>query len=168
MLLRLRKVAKAALSFLDNVLMELSASTTSLKLLFSPPLDTYDVIIHMLPRLLPRRHLNTDTGKTFVSNWLVIITPFRKVNAVTFSYKQKKDATNDVILVTNHDPARDYVKTLRVRKIAVYTPLIRIFKKKYGKYALFFHDEFGGKYVAVLWKREAFVNKVTLKKMFVE
>ena len=65
--------------------------------IFRPPLDHYDVIIHLHSRLLPRRTQALDKGKN--------------------PAKEASSSCPSVLLpVVNFDPAQLYLKELKVRK----------------------------------------------------
>lgn len=119
---RVRQLAKESLIYVYNII---NNSHESIKELFIPNLDGYNVLIHLRPSMNPRRHeeLTFDVveGRIIVEK-----------------YKASED---DKIPITDFNPVEKYLKTLR---------------ENYGKYAVFFHDCYGGNQIGVLWKPAVF------------
>ncbi|GFR09020.1 nucleolar protein 6 [Trichonephila clavata] len=59
-------------------------------------------------------------------------------------YKAYKHETNEVFPITEYDPVERYLHELR---------------QNFGEYAFFFHDVYGGDFIAVVWKQSSFSPK---------
>ncbi|KAI8481867.1 Nucleolar protein 6 [Branchiostoma belcheri] len=116
-------------------MLELQMLTTSdgadFKQAFRPPVDIYDIIIHLNPWNVPRRSEGVDYLKL----------------------KDCRDIPTDegvgqggkeILPVVDFDPVHMYLEEL---------------EDTYGDMALFFHDPCGGLYITVLWKPPAFTSK---------
>ncbi|KAM4706920.1 nucleolar protein 6 isoform 2-T2 [Discoglossus pictus] len=97
-----------------------------IKLVFRPPLDLYDVLIHLNPKHIPRHREAVDQAvKSFHRGLL----------------KTDAEVKNVLLPVVDYDPVQLYLKELR---------------EAYGEFALFFYDSHGGEVIAVLWKPSSF------------
>ncbi|XP_078077355.1 nucleolar protein 6 [Mustelus asterias] len=122
---RLAELASQSLRTLERQLMDPLADY-DLKMVFRPPLDIYDVIIHLNPKHVPRHLEAVDRPK-----------------AMYYRGTLKKDATFKCLKmpVVGYDPVQCYLHELR---------------SAFGEFALFFYDTHGGSLIAVLWKPQAF------------
>ncbi|XP_078407472.1 nucleolar protein 6 [Cetorhinus maximus] len=122
---RLAELASQSLRTLERQLMD-PLDNHDLKMVFRPPLDIYDVIIHLNPRHIPRYSEAVDRPK------------------VTYNRGTLRDDAAVKFLkmpVVDHDPVQCYLRELR---------------SSFGEFALFFYDTHGGSLIAVLWKPQAF------------
>ncbi|XP_048460739.1 nucleolar protein 6 [Rhincodon typus] len=122
---RLAELASASLQTLERQLMD-PLDNHDLKTVFRPPLDIYDVFIHLNPKYVPRHLEAIDRPKVTYSRGTL-----------------KNDAKGSFFKmpVVDYDPVRCYLRELR---------------SAFGEFALFFHDTYGGSLIAVLWKPQAF------------
>lgn len=122
---RLIVLARQALTVFENQLM-LPRNDFDYKSIFRPPLDPYDVIIHLNPNQVPTVQLSVDKmlGKRLVSR-----------------LSRKTSGELKVMPIVDYNPALIYLKELR---------------ETFDEFALFFYDHFGGIYITVLWKPSAF------------
>ncbi|XP_066994077.2 nucleolar protein 6 isoform X2 [Anabrus simplex] len=119
-LIRLGMLASEALTVLEKEL--LLSNHPDCMLVFKPPLEVYDVIIHLNPLQNPRCHEAVEVENDNLS---------RK------SLKVYKHQSEEKIPIVGFDPVQCYLRELR---------------DGYGDYALFFHDCYGGNIIGVLWK----------------
>ncbi|CAF0827834.1 unnamed protein product [Rotaria sordida] len=119
---RVIQLAKEALAYLET------NNSDSMKFLFRPSLNSYDVIIMLNPLQCPRAYQAVD----------------HVISEITYTTRKKlidNDQTiNDnkkCLSIVDYDPAQLFVNELRT---------------SYNDQAEFFHDEFGGLIVGVLWK----------------
>ncbi|XP_041464696.1 nucleolar protein 6-like [Lytechinus variegatus] len=92
---RLVELARESFKVLHEQLTEPSTPDIDFKQIFRPPLDPYDVVIHLRAQLLPRRHQAVDSDSTESS----------------FTLKPTLDAKH--IPVVNFDPVQCYLNELR-------------------------------------------------------
>ncbi|KAK3096655.1 hypothetical protein FSP39_002142 [Pinctada imbricata] len=99
------------------------------KRIFRPPLELYDVILHLDMKQCARRHQALDS--------------LTQDNVICPTYGVRKTQKREAMFmpVTDYDPVQLYLRDL---------------KESYGHLALFFHDKYGGNLIAVLWKPSAF------------
>uniref|UniRef100_A0A8C3SLM7 Nucleolar protein 6 n=1 Tax=Chelydra serpentina TaxID=8475 RepID=A0A8C3SLM7_CHESE len=96
------------------------------KMVFRPPLDFYDILIHLNAKQIPRHLEGVDRpAKSFSRGML------------------KSDAlvTTLIFPVVGYDPVQCYLQELR---------------EAFGDLALFFYDSHGGEVIGVLWKPSSF------------
>ncbi|XP_078616347.1 nucleolar protein 6-like [Branchiostoma floridae x Branchiostoma japonicum] len=127
---RLISLSQEALKMLELQILTASDGT-DFKQVFRPPLDIYDVIIHLNPWNVPRRSEGVDY----------------------LNFKGCRDLPTDggmgqggkeILPVVEFDPVQMYLEEL---------------EDTYGDMALFFHDPCGGLYITALWKPAAFTAK---------
>ncbi|XP_072166858.1 nucleolar protein 6-like [Diadema setosum] len=123
---RLVALAGESLKELKDQLSAKHLSECDFKKIFRPPLEPYDVIIHLRDKLVTRRHEAIDASQGAVTSRLLTL-------------KTSQGAKQ--LPVINFDPVQCYLRELR---------------EAFGELALFFHDTHGGNLIAVLWKRPAF------------
>lgn len=121
-LYRVRQLAKESLLYYDNII---NNAQRSIRELFEPNLEGYNVLIHLRPFLNPRRYEELLFDN--VENRIIVE-----------KYKQSED---NKIPITDFNPVEKYLKTLR---------------ENYGKFAIFFHNSYGGNVIGVLWKPAVF------------
>ncbi|KAM9331048.1 nucleolar protein 6 [Gastrophryne carolinensis] len=125
MLQRLIVLATESLHMLEKQLTEASENT-DLKVVFRPPLDLYDVLIHLDPKHIPRHRDAVDqAAKSFVRGLL----------------NKDLNLSCSRFPVVDFDPVQLYLKELR---------------DSYGEFALFFYDKYGGDVIGVLWNPSSF------------
>ncbi|XP_018425159.1 PREDICTED: nucleolar protein 6 [Nanorana parkeri] len=125
MLQRLIVLAVESLRTLEEHLTKPSEKT-DVKVIFRPPLDLYDVMIHLNPKHIPRHREAVDqTAKSFHRG---LLGEDAQVKALRFP-------------VVDYDPTQLYLKSLR---------------DSYGDFALFFYDQHGGDVIGVLWNPSSF------------
>nr|XP_022330549.1 nucleolar protein 6-like isoform X1 [Crassostrea virginica] len=130
---RLVVLARGSHSLLHS-LIQAGAENSDFKQLFRPPLEMYDLIIHLTWKQLPRQHEAVD--------WEGDHLPLNRKKSVL--------STSDPANTLQHFPVYDYdPASLYLNEL----------KEMYGDFALFFYDKYGGKYIAVLWKPTAFTPK---------
>uniref|UniRef100_UPI00398EAFAB nucleolar protein 6 n=1 Tax=Pristiophorus japonicus TaxID=55135 RepID=UPI00398EAFAB len=122
---RLTELASQSLRTLERQLMD-PLDNHDLKMVFRPPLDIYDVIIHLNPKHIPRHLEAVDRPKITYSRGTL------KSDAAVKYLKMP---------VVDYDPVQCYLHELR---------------SAFGEFALFFCDTYGGSLIAVLWKPQAF------------
>ncbi|XP_069482963.1 nucleolar protein 6 [Ambystoma mexicanum] len=97
-----------------------------MKLIFRPPLDCYDVLIHLNPKQIPRHREAVDKPvKSFFRGMLNSDAPVK-----TF-----------FLPVVDYDPVQLYLSELRAA---------------FKELALFFYDKYGGEVIGVLWNPSGF------------
>ncbi|XP_073697296.1 nucleolar protein 6 [Garra rufa] len=106
-----------------------SGEMQDMRVVFRPPLDAYDVLIHLNPKQVP-------------------LFP-KAVDPANFAFNQgifqgEASTTGGALPVIDYDPVRLYLSELR---------------EAFGDLALFFNDPYGGTVIAVLWKPAAFEPK---------
>eukprot|EP00058_Branchiostoma_floridae_P009064 XP_002594552.1 hypothetical protein BRAFLDRAFT_279825 [Branchiostoma floridae] len=127
---RLISLSQEALKMLEVQILTASDGT-DFKQVFRPPLDIYDVIIHLNPWNVPRRSEGVDYLK---------LKGCRDVPTDGGMGQGSKE----ILPVVEFDPVQMYLEEL---------------EDTYGDMALFFHDPCGGLYITALWKPAAFTAK---------
>lgn len=126
MLQRVMMVAAESLKVLEHQLMD-GDQKQDVRVIMRPPLDVYDVLIHLNPKQVPLLRHAVDPP------------------TVTFSRGVIADAAaqpGGALPVVDYNPVSLYLTELR---------------EAFGDLALFFCDPYGGTVIAVLWKPKAFV-----------
>ncbi|NXU41603.1 NOL6 protein, partial [Drymodes brunneopygia] len=177
---RLVLLATESLRALEEQLMD-PLSDQDVKMVFRPPLDFYDVLIHLNPNQIPRHLESVD----------------RPVKSVSRGVVKNSSATNILFPVVDYDPAQLYLQELRVstacwrdrwvndhlcpwESAVASTELPGVPRRKlspslthsslgqswvvrweigddaFDDLALFFYDKHGGEVIAVLWKPLSF------------
>uniref|UniRef100_A0A8D3E2S2 Nucleolar protein 6 n=1 Tax=Scophthalmus maximus TaxID=52904 RepID=A0A8D3E2S2_SCOMX len=127
MLQRAVMVAAESLKILERQLMD-GSQTQDVRVVMRPPLDAYDVLIHLNPKQVPLLGQAVDCP------------------AVTFSRGVKTGSvaqSGGALPVIDYNPVTLYLAELR---------------EAFGDLALFSCDPYGGTVIAVLWKPKAFVS----------
>ncbi|XP_061469328.1 nucleolar protein 6 isoform X2 [Rhineura floridana] len=122
---RLLVLALESLRALEKQLMD-PLGSQDVKMVFRPPLDFYDVLIHLNPKQIPRHLEAVDRpAKSFSRGML------------------KSDAAVNTFAfpVVDYDPVQFYLQELQ---------------EAFSGLALFFYDKHGGEVIGVLWKPTAF------------
>ncbi|XP_058027935.1 nucleolar protein 6 [Ahaetulla prasina] len=122
---RLLVLAQEALQVLDKQLMD-PLGTQDVKMAFRPPLDLYDVLIHLNPKQVPRQLEAVD--RPIMSYYRGMLKSSGTTKTISFP-------------VVDYDPVQCYLQELR---------------EAFSDFALFFYDKFGGEVIGVLWKPSAF------------
>lgn len=122
---RLIILAAESLMTLEKQLMEPSRSN-DIKMIFRPPLDLYDVLIHLNPKHIPRHREAVDQPITSFVRGLL---------------EEDVSANCSRFPVVDYDPVQFYLSDLR---------------ESYGEFALFFYDAHGGDVIGVLWNPGSF------------
>ncbi|XP_069780228.1 nucleolar protein 6 [Narcine bancroftii] len=122
---RLIELASQSLQILERQLLDPSGNH-DLKLVFRPPLDVYDVIIHLNSRHVPRCLEAVDKPK---------------VTYCRGTLKREAKVKFSKLPVVGYDPVQCYLRELR---------------NAFREFALFFYDSHGGSVIAVLWNPHAF------------
>lgn len=125
MLQRVVMMAAESLKVLGQQLMD-GSQIEDVRLVMRPPLDAYDVLIHLNPKHVPLLSQAVDPPTVTFS---------RGVMPGTVS------ASGGALPVIGYNPVSLYLSELR---------------EAFGDIALFFCDPFGGTVVAVVWKPKAF------------
>ncbi|RMC16490.1 hypothetical protein DUI87_06425 [Hirundo rustica rustica] len=173
---RLVLLASESLRALEGQLMD-PLSDQDVKIVFRPPLDSYDVLIHLNPNQIPRHLENVD----------------RPVKSVSRGVVKNSSATNILFPVVDYDPVQLYLQELRgnncpnsnlslkIADNATPPSLSALYSKNttlpfratgntnpvhlcfpivildaFDDLALFFYDKHGGEVIAVLWKPLSF------------
>ncbi|KAM3939859.1 nucleolar protein 6 [Leptodactylus fuscus] len=122
---RLIILASESMLNLEKQLMQPSESS-DIKMIFRPPLDLYDVLIHLNPKHIPRHREAVDQPvKSFVRGLL----------------NEKATCRNTRFPVVDYDPVQLYLSELR---------------ESFGEFALFFYDAHGGEVIGVIWNPSSF------------
>ncbi|XP_074851941.1 nucleolar protein 6 [Carettochelys insculpta] len=122
---RLLVLALESLRALEEQLMD-PLGSQDVKMIFRPPLDFYDVLIHLNAKQIPRHLEGVDRpAKSFSRGML----------------KSKAPVKTLVFPVVGYDPVQCYLQELR---------------EAFGDLALFFYDSHGGEVIGVLWKTPSF------------
>ncbi|KAJ8006168.1 hypothetical protein DPEC_G00125440 [Dallia pectoralis] len=125
MLQRVVLLAAESLKVLENQLMDASLKQ-DIRVAMRPPLDAYDVLIHLCPRQVPLLNQAVDTPHvTFSRGTLDVGVP----------------KAGQAMPVIDFNPVSLYLAELR---------------DAFGDLAVFFCDPYGGTVIAVLWKPKAF------------
>ncbi|XP_010903751.2 nucleolar protein 6 [Esox lucius] len=125
MLQRVVLVAAESLKVLEHQLMDAS-QIQDIRVVMRPPLDAYDVLIHLQPRQVPLlNHAVDKPHVTFSRGVLNVGVP----------------KTGQAMPVVDFSPVACYLAELR---------------DAFGDLAVFFCDPYGGTVIAVLWKPKAF------------
>ncbi|XP_067320780.1 nucleolar protein 6 isoform X2 [Anolis sagrei] len=122
---RLLVLALESLRVLEEQLMD-PLGNQDVKMVFRPPLDFYDVLIHLNPKQIPRHLEAVDRPITSFSRGMLKSEAMVK----TLSFP-----------VVDYDPVECYLQELR---------------EAFSEFALFFYDKYGGEVIGVLWKPSAF------------
>lgn len=125
MLQRAVMLAAESLRVLETHLID-SSQKQDIRVAFRPPLEDYDVLIHLVPQQVPLLAKAVDPP------------------AITFqkgTFRGEPSSSGGALPVIDYDPVRLYLSELR---------------DAFGDLALFFYDPFGGTVIAVLWKPTAF------------
>ncbi|KAM3610678.1 uncharacterized protein V6R79_007135 [Siganus canaliculatus] len=125
MLQRVVMVAAESLRVLEHQLMD-GSQKQDVRVAMRPPLDVYDVLIHLNPKQVPLLSQAVDPPTVTFSRGIVA------GNAAH---------TGGVLPVIDYNPVARYLAELR---------------DAFGDLALFFCDPYGGTVIAVLWKPKAF------------
>lgn len=120
---RLSLLARESHTILERQIETCMLQPADFKQIFRPPLDHYDVIIHLHSRLLPRGYQALDRVKHETGPASLL-------------------RVSSLLPVVNFDPVASYIKEL---------------KEAFSDIALFFHDVYGGNFIAVVWKPQSFV-----------
>ncbi|XP_029019148.2 nucleolar protein 6 [Betta splendens] len=126
MLQRVVIVAAESLKVLEQQLMD-GSQMQDVRVALRPPLDVYDVLIHLIPKQVPLLKQAVDPP------------------AVTFSqgvFPGGGFKSGGALPVIDYNPVSLYLAELR---------------DAFGDLALFFCDPYGGTVIAVLWKPKAFI-----------
>ncbi|XP_066470854.1 nucleolar protein 6 [Tiliqua scincoides] len=122
---RLLVLALESLRTLEEQLMD-PLGSQEVKVVFRPPLDFYDVLIHLNPKQMPRHLEAVDRpAKSFSRGML----------------------GNDAAVKTYFFPVVDY------DPVQLY---LRELQEAFSDFALFFYDKHGGEVIGVLWKPSSF------------
>ncbi|XP_033020116.1 nucleolar protein 6 [Lacerta agilis] len=122
---RLLVLAQESLQVLETQLMD-PLGSQDVKMVFRPPLDFYDVLIHLNPKQIPRHLEAVDRpAKSFFRGTL----------------KSSAAVQTSAFPVVDYDPAQIYLRELQ---------------EAFGDLAMFFYDKHGGEVMGVLWKPSAF------------
>ncbi|XP_069819373.1 nucleolar protein 6 [Dendropsophus ebraccatus] len=122
---RLIILASESLVILEKQLMQPSESS-DIKMIFRPPMDLYDVLIHLDPKHIPRHREAVDQpAKSFLRGLL----------------KETAPVSDSRFPVVDYDPVQLYLSELR---------------ESYGEFALFFYDIHGGEVIGVIWNPSSF------------
>uniref|UniRef100_A0A7N8YJ63 Nucleolar protein 6 n=1 Tax=Mastacembelus armatus TaxID=205130 RepID=A0A7N8YJ63_9TELE len=127
MLQRVVMVAAESLNVLEHQLID-GSQMQDIRVVMRPPLDAYDVLIHLNPKQVPLLSQAVDPP------------------AVTFSrgiIKGSVSQSGGALPVIDYNPVSLYLQELR---------------EAFGDLALFFCDPYGGTVIAVLWKPKAFTQ----------
>jgi len=99
---RLAALAKESHSILECQIQTCALQPTDFKQIFRPPLDHYDVIIHLHSRLLPRRAQALDKGKHPAEEASLsrpsVLLPVVNFDPAQLYLKELKDAFSDIAL----------------------------------------------------------------------
>ncbi|KAG7318490.1 hypothetical protein KOW79_018245 [Hemibagrus wyckioides] len=125
MLQRVMLVAAESLRVLEAQLINPSLKQ-DIRVVFRPPLDVYDVLIHLRPQQVPLLSRAVDPPKT---------------TGRQGTLDGDAASSGGAFPVVDFDPVKLYLSELR---------------DAYGDLALFFCDPYGGTVIAVLWKPKAF------------
>uniref|UniRef100_A0A674DQ49 Nucleolar protein 6 n=1 Tax=Salmo trutta TaxID=8032 RepID=A0A674DQ49_SALTR len=125
MLQRVVMVAAESLKILEPQLMD-SSQIQDVRVVMRPPLDPYDVLIHLSPKQVPLLSQAVDPPHATFSRGILA---GRVAN------------TGGALPVIDFNPVTHYLAELR---------------DAFGDLALFFYDPYGGTVIAVLWKPKAF------------
>ncbi|XP_076443983.1 nucleolar protein 6-like [Babylonia areolata] len=98
------------------------------KVIFKPPLDVFDIVIHLSPTSMARRHQSLEAKDVAMAKYPDV------------PRSSKADRGDTWLPVVSFDPAE---------------MLLRDLEGVYGDFALFFHDRYGGEVISVLFKPEA-------------
>lgn len=127
MLQRVILVAAESLKVLEHQLMD-GSQTQDVRVVMRPPLDVYDVLIHLSPKQIPLLSQAVDPPA---------------VNFTRGAILGGESQFGGILPVIDYNPVSLYLAELR---------------EAFSDLALFFCDPFGGTVIAVLWKPKAFVK----------
>uniref|UniRef100_A0A8D0GV09 Nucleolar protein 6 n=1 Tax=Sphenodon punctatus TaxID=8508 RepID=A0A8D0GV09_SPHPU len=122
---RLLLLARESLRALEEQLAD-PLGSQDMKMVFRPPLDFYDVLIHLNPKQIPRHLEAVDRPATSFSRGML------QSDAAVKTF---------VFPVVGYDPVQCYLRELR---------------EAFGDLALFFYDLHGGQVIGVVWKPSSF------------
>uniref|UniRef100_A0A8C3ASE6 Nucleolar protein 6 n=1 Tax=Cyclopterus lumpus TaxID=8103 RepID=A0A8C3ASE6_CYCLU len=126
MLQRVVMVAAESLKLLEHQLMDRD-QIQDVKVVMRPPLDAYDVLIHLNPKQVPLLTQAVDPPTVTFSRGIIA---------------GKVAQSGGALPVIDYNPVTLYLAELR---------------DAFGELALFFCDPHGGTVIAVLWKPKAFI-----------
>ncbi|XP_023257306.1 nucleolar protein 6 [Seriola lalandi dorsalis] len=127
MLQRVVMVAAESLKVLEHQLMD-AGQIQDVRVVMRPPLDAYDVLIHLNPKQVPLLGQAVDPPALNFSRGVM-------TGGVAKS--------GGALPVIDYNPVSFYLMELR---------------DAFGDFALFFCDPYGGTVIAVLWKPKAFIS----------
>ncbi|XP_070820091.1 nucleolar protein 6 [Chaetodon trifascialis] len=127
MLQRVVMLAAESLKVLERQLMD-GSQMQDVRVVMRPPLDAYDVLIHLNPKQVPLQGQAVDRPAVAFSRGLLSGTVAQSGGALP---------------VIDYNPVSLYLAELR---------------EAFGDLALFFCDPYGGTVIAVLWKPKAFTS----------
>ncbi|NXG08518.1 NOL6 protein, partial [Sakesphorus luctuosus] len=172
---RLVVLASESLRALEEQLMD-PLNSQDVKMVFRPPLDFYDVLIHLNPNQIPRHLESVD----------------RPVKSFSRGVVKNSSAMNILFPVVDYDPVQCYLRELRVSRASwggtggtclrgrcllafgfpatagrlnqewaltpgiLYNLCLFSTQDAFGDLAMFFYDKHGGEVIAVLWKPLSF------------
>ena len=121
-----------------------ACSPPPLQVVFREPLDDYDALIHLDKKHVPRSAQAVDATPT---------------SCHTHGTKH----AHNTMPVVNFDPVQLYLQELEVHThthtlihtLLLITSLI-ITQEAFSEFAFFFYDQYGGSFIAVVWKPDAF------------
>ncbi|KAK7480029.1 hypothetical protein BaRGS_00028762 [Batillaria attramentaria] len=134
---RLRSVARESLRVLEE---QISKPSVDWKTIFRPPLEGFDLVVHLAKRWLPRRYQAIDAAD--ISSMMAAY-PNKEQSSVGKQPRRKLPVEVEMP-VTELDPVQYFLQELQ---------------EAYGELCLIFHDVYGGDAVAVLWKPGALNNQ---------
>ncbi|MED6248043.1 hypothetical protein ATANTOWER_025024 [Ataeniobius toweri] len=126
MLQRAMMVAAESLKVLEHQLMD-GSQIQDMRVIMRPPLDAYDVLIHLNPKQVPLLRHAVDPSAVSFSRGVMAESAAQPGGAMP---------------VIDYNPVSLYLTELR---------------DAFGDLALFFCDPYGGTVISVLWKPKAFV-----------
>ncbi|CAJ1068522.1 nucleolar protein 6 [Xyrichtys novacula] len=126
MLQRVVMVASESLKVLEQQLMD-SSQVQDVRVVMRPPLDAYDVLIHLNPKQVPLLSQAVDPPTVTYSRGIM---------------PGSAHSSGGALPVVDYNPVSLYLAELR---------------EAFGDLALFFCDPYGGTVIAVVWKPKAFI-----------
>ncbi|KAM6036588.1 nucleolar protein 6 isoform 3-T3 [Theristicus caerulescens] len=144
---RLLVLSSESLRALEEQLMD-PLNSQDVKMVFRPPLDFYDVLIHLNPNQIPRHLESVD----------------RPLKSFSRGVVKNSAAVKILFPVVDYDPVQCYLQELRVSMAlwggtGDYLPKGELpsgIQDAFSDLALFFYDKHGGEVIAVLWKPLSF------------
>lgn len=119
-------LAKEALEYLEK------NHSDSLKFIFKTGLQIYDAIIVLDPLQCPRAYQSVDHLTNEVT-----YTTRKQLTAIELEQQASINVNKKLLSIVDYDPARCFLDELR---------------SSFDRHAEFFHDQFGGLMISVLWK----------------